>query len=382
MLSYGAAALVHSVSSDIISAFGDTYCEKDVHYIMAIASLKAINPYFSLYRQGRDYNMSYLKIYYPGLSLIENDTSQFLQRLERDDEKRLLFCNKLTKRAVSDYNVAVYTDTAVNSPFADGKISVLCAYDLKSMDLIRMGFFTCEAYPESLPSFISDGDIKDAIIIPVYGSLSDTLKKKLGKYQNVHYLTPTETDDNLPNCKSRLNEINENILYNKYTAPDGLFRYCFKTYVPDYLQKNLNVALLDSDMDLDPLFVYRLIEELYALNDIICLGIKNESSEFLDFIASILKFRMIKKIRKCRTLDDMSYESAISELEIAWRFADAPPKPFSDDKYWIHTSDELFAELEELGLSEPANKKKPAAPKQEKLKRKRGRPKKSTSCNE
>lgn len=62
----------------------------------------------------------------------------------------------------------------------------------------------------------------------------------------------------------------------------------------------------------------------------------------------------------------------MDDLSSAWRMADAPELPKSDDGYWVHTLNIVLEELEALGLSALVPKPSPE---------KSGRPKKSPeSC--
>ena len=55
----------------------------------------------------------------------------------------------------------------------------------------------------------------------------------------------------------------------------------------------------------------------------------------------------------------MSYGDLMDDLSSAWRKANAPQKPKTDDGCWVHTLQIVFEELEALGLSEPVHKPEP-----------------------
>jgi hypothetical protein len=78
----------------------------------------------------------------------------------------------------------------------------------------------------------------------------------------------------------------------------------------------------------------------------------------------------------------------MDDLSSAWRMVDAPAPPKSNDGYWVHTLNTVFAELEALDPSVPVPAQTPKKrgrhrenPDVEKLKRPRGRPKKNTAQN-
>jgi hypothetical protein len=91
-------------------------------------------------------------------------------------------------------------------------------------------------------------------------------------------------------------------------------------------------------------------------------------SEFVNFISTLVTCRIIRKARAAGVLEDKTYGNLIEDLNTAWRAADAPSPPRSDDGCWVHALKYVLEDMERLGLSEPAPKPEP---------KKRGRPKKS-----
>jgi hypothetical protein len=106
-------------------------------------------------------------------------------------------------------------------------------------------------------------------------------------------------------------------------------------------------------------------------------------AEFVNFIATLITSRMVKKASQAKLLDKMSYGDLMEDLSSAWRYTDAQGIPKSYDKKWVHTLPSVFEILEKLDLSEPIEKSpkkrgrpKSSVPKPEKPKRPRGRPRK------
>ena len=60
-----------------------------------------------------------------------------------------------------------------------------------------------------------------------------------------------------------------------------------------------------------------------------------------------------------RFFEHMPYGELMDDLSSAWRRADAPEYPATDDGYWVHTLQMVFDELEALGLSKPIPKPEP-----------------------
>ena len=106
-------------------------------------------------------------------------------------------------------------------------------------------------------------------------------------------------------------------------------------------------------------------------------------SELVNFIATIMTERIIKKAIQCDLLSNISYKELLEDLNSAWRKVESADPPRRDDDYWVHTLLEVFDEMEALGLCvpeekpQPKKKGRPAKPKQDKPKRPRGRPRKT-----
>lgn len=150
-----------------------------------------------------------------------------------------------------------------------------------------------------------------------------------------------------------------------------------------YLRKrdSFGTVVFESDEDMDPAVAYGSYSDRWLLGLVFdrykndeCLDstrIQDDFSliglQFVNFIATAVTCRILNKARDAKVLEDMTYGDMMEDLSEAWRKADAPKDPSSDDGGWIHTLPESLRILEALGLSRPA----PVPPK-----RKRGRPRK------
>lgn len=167
-------------------------------------------------------------------------------------------------------------------------------------------------------------------------------------------------------------------------------------------QATFGVIVLESDQDLDPKTAYLCYEDRWLL-ELVFNRYKNDEcldhtdvqgdfsiigSEFINFLSTVATCRIIRKAQNAGLFEKMTYGELMDDLSSAWRRADAPQDPATDDGYWIHTLQFVFEELEALGLSKPAPKpeakkrgRKPK-PKDEivqKPKRPRGRPRKNSN---
>ena len=163
-------------------------------------------------------------------------------------------------------------------------------------------------------------------------------------------------------------------------------------------QATFGVIVLESDQDLEPKAAYLCYEDRWLLEMVFnryksdeCLDHTDVQgdfsvigSEFINFISTVATCRIIRKAQNAGLLEKMSYGELMDDLASAWRRTDAPEEAATDDGYWVHTLQLVFDELEALGLSKPAPKKRGRKPKpkdetEQKPKRKRGRPRKDST---
>ena len=91
MLSYGSAALVKSVSNDLLSDLLKVYDPVVAYTIMAIASIKVIRPGTTARRMETHYNRTFISVFYPGASISLNSISALYKDLGSDGNKRQAF---------------------------------------------------------------------------------------------------------------------------------------------------------------------------------------------------------------------------------------------------------------------------------------------------
>lgn len=442
MLSYGASALVKSVSEDLFNELLQVYEVKDACTIMAIATLKIIKPGICLSRIQTHYNRTFVRVDYPGLSLSKNTLGKFVQALGQDGEKRRKFYEKRIEAVSEEHHVAIdgtlkqntskVNDLSAFSYKARVKgckdVSVLYAYDIEEEEPVCSETFPGNSIDsKSYKAFIRDNDIRRGIILTDKGFPPSEISDELSERPELHFLTPIKRNDtriknnDMLSFEGVLKGVAERILYKKKAIKGGRFLYSFmdagKAAIEEACfisraKKNENfdgekysekkdlfgVIVFESDQNLPPETVYKCYDSRWQLEMVFryyksdeCLdktGVQGDFSvigmEFINFISTVATCRIKRKAGKAGLLDKMSYGDLLDDLSSAWRTTDAPAKPKSDDGYWVHTLVGVFEELEKLGLSEPAAKPEPKKPgrkpkpKVEKPKRPRGRPRKNT----
>ncbi len=422
MLSYGAAAFAHSVSSDILSDLLDIYPIKDACTIMAIAMLRVIRPSITAERIATHYRRTFVSRYYPGLALSANTICTFQQKIGQDGKRRRDFYQKRASSVMEDHHIAVdgtlkqdnsnVNDLSAFSYKARTKgcreVSILYAYDIEAMEPVCAEVFPGNSIDaSSYAAFIRDNDIRKGIIVSDKGFPPSQIKKELEERPDLHFLTPIRRNDmriannDMLSFEGVLSGVDDHVVYKKRRIQGGRYLYACrsarkaaieeaaylarrkkqKDFQPENYEKKrktFGVIVFESDQDLDPRIAYLCYEERWLL-ELVFKRYKNDECldktevqgdfsllglEFINFISTVLTCRMLKKAREAGLLEKVSYGELLEDLSSAWRMVDAPEDPATDDKHWVHTLNYVFEELEALGLSRAVPKTKP---------RKRGR---------
>jgi len=431
MLSYGASALVKSVSSDILHELLDVYAAKDAFAIMAIATLKIIRPSITANRMQTHYHRTFVCKDCHGAALSPNSVTSLLQRLGRDGAKRRLFYQKRADAVSADHHVAIdgtlkqdtseVNDLSAFSYKAKRRghrdISILYAYDIEAMEPVCAEVFPGNSIDaRSYSAFIRNNDIKKGIIVADKGFPPNAIRNELRDRPELHFLTPIKRNDeringnNMLDFEGVLSGVGAHVLYKKAALKDKRFLYAFKdsklaaaeeaAYLTkaekhmnfdheQYVKKKdlFGAIVFESDQDMLPETAYLCYDDRWLLELVFkryksdeCLDRTNVQgdfsvigSEFINFISTLVTCRIIRKARVVGLLKKMSYGELMDDLSSAWRMVDAPTPPKSDDGYWVHTLNTVFVELEALGLSIPVSKEMP---------KKRGRPRKNPVVSE
>ena len=431
MLSYGASALVKSITADLFSELLAAYPSQDAYAIMAIATLRVIKPSITSKRISSHYRRTFVCQDYPGAALSPNSVRVLLQKIGQDGPKRRQFYQKRIDAVVADHHIAIdrtlKQDTSrVNDLSAFSyksrvkgcrDVSVLYAYDIEAMEPICAEVFPGNSIDaSSYASFIRDNDIKKGIIVADKGFPPSKIEAELQKRLDLHFLTPIKRNDvrisnnDMLAYDGVLEGVGEHVLYKKCSIRGGRFLYAFKNSKKaaaeeaGYLAKAeksgqfdqskyankkevFGVIVFESDQDLPPKTAYLCYDDRWLLELVFnryksdeCLDKTNVQgdfsvigSEFINFISTVATCRILRKARLAGLLKDMSYGELMGDLSSAWRMVDAPMPPRSGDGYWVHTLNIVFEELEALELSTPVPK--PAL-------KKRGRPRKNSILDE
>ena len=445
-LCYGNAAFAKSVSADLYADLLDVYPASDACTIMAMASLRVCDHGIKCSRLASAYQASYVSIYYPGAALSKNSVSTFLKKLGMDERKQQAFYARRLDRVCAEHHLAIdgtlKQNTSTVNTLSDMSykfkmkgvpdISILYCYDVEEMEPVCSKVFPgncidAGAYPE----FIKSNNIQKGIIVNDKGFPPEAIADELKSRPELHYFTPIKRDDkriekyNLLQPDEIVMGIDKPVVAKKVQLPDGRYLYAFKdlkasaregyNFVFNAQRKGkfdgkkynkkedtFGVIVFESDQDLDPKTAYLCYDDRWLLELVFkryksdeCLDKTNVQgdfsligSEFINFIATVLTCRMVRKAREAGLFEQLSYNELLDDLSSAWRKVDAPEVPATDDGGWVHTMLYVFEELESLGLSIPApkpepkkrgRKPKPKDTTEQKPKRPRGRPPKNAT---
>lgn len=417
MLSYGAAALVRSVSGDMKEDLLKVYSPSDVYAIMAIATLRVTKPGISSSRMATEYSRTFVCKDYPGAALSKNSVGSLMNRIGMDGSKRLEFYRLRMAEVAADHHIAIdgmlkQDNSSVNDLSAFSRkarvkgtkdISVIYAYDIELMEPICAEVFPGNCIDASAyPAFIRDNDIRKGILVADKGFPPSKIKAELDDRPELHFLTPIRrndvriADNDMLAFEGVLEGIEANVVYKKSKIKGGRYLYAFRdarkaslednTYLSNAQKRNtfspekyakkkavFGVMVLESDLNLDPLTAYKCYDDRWLL-ELVFNRYKNDEcldhtdaqgdfsvigNEFINFISTVATCRMIRRIEQTDLLKKMSYGELMDDLSSAWRRVDAPAEPATDDNGWVHTNLGVFEELEALGLSKPMPKPEP-----------------------
>jgi len=441
-LSYGLAALAKSISDDIFEDLLAVYPPNESSMIMAIAMLKVLRPGIAANRYSTHYNRTFVSKYYPNVALSKNTVGSLFKKLGMDGEKRKSFFATRITRVASNHHIAIdgtlkqdtstVNDLSAFSYKARVKgcrdVSVLYAYEIETMEPL-----CAEVFPgnnidaSSFSAFINDNNINKGIIVADKGFPISAIAKDLKSRPELHFMTPMRRVDCriLDNSMLDFNEVvtgtDKSVVGKKVELSKGKYLYSFRdSYLASKEEQSFiakskkkksfnserylshkdryGVIVFESDLDLSLTQVYRSYEDRWLLELLFAQYKGVESldttnvqgdfsligSEFVNFIATLMTSRMVRKASNVKLLDVMTYGDLMEDLSSAWRKSDSQDLPMSGDKKWVHTLPSVLILLEKLGLSEPIIKerRKRGRPKKlkntfEKPKRPRGRPRKN-----
>jgi transposase len=421
------------------------YSQSDTMKIYSIAILRVCSRGIKDYELKEAYETSFLSELYPGVALSKNTVSTFLNDLGKTMSRIVQFMRNRTAAVNMDHHLLIdgtlkSDESKVNSLSDFSRkaktkgtrdISVLFAFDLEEMEPVcSKGFPGNMLDATAYKTFMEENRITKGIIVGDKGFPESAAREHFEKNPELHYLNPVKRNSKFIGRHNMLDFTAilpgyEGITYRKekcvgtskwlYSYRDShkaakeesdWLRRAKKngTYSLDVLrekQKSFGTIVLECDLDLPAEIAYKAYDKRWEI-ELVMRYYKSAcefdetrvqddysviGSEFIDFLSTLLTFRLIKEFDKAGLLEEHTYKKLMAVLTRA-------KKARIDGESWqmvrINPSqEEILQKLELIPRPEEPPKKKrgrpagsknkriqtpDAEPAKEPEKRRRGRP--------
>jgi len=368
-------ALSDSVFCSILIDLECIYAKDDAMKIYCIAVLRVCSAGIKDYELEDGYETSFLSEIHPGVALSRNTVSSFLNNLGRNCSRIAVFMKRRADAVGMDDHVLVdgtlkSNESKVNSLSDFSRkaatkgtrdISLLYAFDLEKMEPICSKCFPGNMLDQtSYEAFISENGIVRGVIVADKGFPEKAADEYFAKHPSLHFLNPIKRNSKLiaslklqeftsmlpgydgVTCKKVWCEEQRRWLYafrdsrraSKEEHDWLLHARKHDTYdfaVFSARQREFGTVVLESDLDLAPEVIFKMYERRWEI-EIVMRYYKSAcefdetrvqddysviGSEFCDFLATVLTFRLIHAFDKAGVLETMNYGKAMSILKRA-----------------------------------------------------------------
>lgn len=348
------------------------YCQADAQKLYCIAILRVCDPGIKDNELKAAYDDCFLSELYPDAALSKNTVSAFLQNLGKAVSKIVQFMRNRTAAVSMDHHLLVdgtlkSDESSVNS-LSDfswkakikGRrdISVLFAFDLEEMELVCSKCFPGNMLDStSYESFITENRITKGIIVADKGFPESAAHEQFVEHPDLHYLNPIKRNSKFIERHHMLDFTgilpgDESITYRKEKC-EGLDKWLYSfrdsskaaaeeqdwlrrakkngTYDLDVLkkkQRTFGTIVLECDLDIPPEVAYKAYSKRWEI-EIVMRFYKSAcdfdetrvhddysviGSEFCDFLAAVLTFRLLKTFGQAGLLERYTYKKLLSIL--------------------------------------------------------------------
>ena len=351
------------------------YSERDANSLYAIALLRVCYPGVNDYELAERYAGSFLSELHPGVALSKNTVVEFHKRTGMECSRIFAFMRDRAEKICANAHILVdgtlkSNESRVNSLSDFSRkartkgtrdISVIYAFDLDRNEPV------CSwCYPGNMlditafEDFISKCGVMRGVLVSDKGLPSSATEKYRSGNKELHQLNPIKrnakyiTTHDLYNYEGVLPG-REGVTFKKARVNgEGKWLYSFRDSSlaaleeRSYLEKaekenvykhkdfisrrdSFGTIVLECDLDLDPAAAYRMYEERWEI-EIVMRYYKSScqfdetrvhsdysviGSEFCDFLATILTFKLIKEFDKHDLLKKNNYSRLIQLLRRA-----------------------------------------------------------------
>jgi len=423
---WASIVLCDQLFSSIMDDLLQVYSRSDAEKIYCISILRVCDHGLKDYELKEAYDTSFLSELYPGVALSRNTVSVFLNNLGKALSRIVTFMQNRTAAVSIDHHLLVdgtlkSDESSVNS-FSDFSrktrikgsrdISVLFAFDLEEMEPVCSKCFPGNMLDAtSYSEFIAQNNITQGIIVADKGFPEAAAHEHFEKNPNLHYLNPVKRNSKLIERHNMLDFTDilpgyDGITYKKEKCTGTnkwLYSYrdsskaakeerdwlnkakkdkSYDLVILRQKQESFGTIVLECDLDLPAETAYKAYDKRWEI-EVVMRFYKSAcefdetrvqddysviGSEFCDFLATVLTFRLIKAFDNSNLLEDHTYKKLMSILVRA-------KKVRMDNGVWqlVRLNPSHVEILQTLGLLP-----KP----EESQKKKRGRPAKNKDTNQ
>lgn len=411
--------LCDRVFSGLLPELLAVYSQSDTMKIYCIAILRVCDKGIKDYELKEAYETSFLSEIYPGIALSKNTVSTFLNNLGKTMSRIVQFMRNRTAAVAMDHHLLVdgtlkSDESRVNSLSDFSRkartkgtrdISVIYAFDLEEMEPVcSKGFPGNMLDATAYRAFLEENKITKGIVVGDKGFPESAAHDYFEKNPELHYLNPVKRNSKLIERHNMLDFTAilpgyDWITFRKEKCV-GTSKWLYsyrdshkaakeesdwlrrakknKTYNLDVLrekQKSFGTIVLECDLDLPPEIAYKAYDKRWEI-ELVMRYYKSAcefdetrvqddysviGSEFIDFLSTLLTFKLLKVFDKAELLEDHTYKKLMSVLTRA-------KKVRVEDEDWqlvrMNPSHvEILQKIDLVPKPEEPPRKKPGRPK-------------------
>ena len=411
------------VFNDILGELEKVYSHDDALKIYAIAILRVCNPGIKDYELKEAYENSFLSETYPGVALSRNTVSKFLNNLGKAYSRIVKFMRNRASAVKADHHLLIdgtlKTDNSVVDTLSNFSrkarvkgsrdISVMYAFDLEAMEPVCSQCFPGNMLDlTAYADFLKQNQVTKGLIVSDKGIPASAAEEYFGHNPDLHYLNPLRrnsaliethdmlsfdailpTDSNITCKKAKVNG-KEKWLYSFRDATkaakeeqDWLARAKsndnFSMEELKTRQKTFGTVVFECDLDTTCEIIYAAYSKRWEIEIVMrfykpaCEFDETRvhddysvyATEFIDFLSTLLTFRLIKAFDKVKLLEKMTYKKVMAILRHAKK-----AKTESTDWQLVRCNPshiEIMQKLTLLPMPQAETKRKCGRPKKSKI---------------
>lgn len=414
--------LCQTLFNGILKELEAVYSHSDAIKIYCIAILRVCNPGIKDCELKEAYENSFLSEVYPDVALSKNTVCKFLNDIGKVYSRIVFFMRNRTKAVCTDHHLLIDGTLKTDNSTVDSlsefsrksrvkgtrDISVMYAFDLEAMEPVCSQCFPGNMLDlTAYEDFLSQNQISKGLIVSDKGIPASAAEKHFGNNPDLHYLNPLRrnsqmidthgmlsfdsilaSDSNIT-CKKAKVSGKKKWLYSFRDAAkaakeeqDWLARAKkdgnFSMEELERKQKSFGTIVLECDLDTTCETVYSAYSKRWEI-EVVMRFYKSAcefdetrvhddysvyASEFIDFLSTLLTFKLIKAFDKAKLLEKMTYKKVMGILRHAKKV-----KIGTSDWQMVRCNPSHVLLMQQLGIIPMP---------QDPEKKKRGRPKKTS----